>query len=183
MALLPDITNLRIVDDDDESDEDNGGGGIRQLRPRYGNGRRDEGRRDDQRRYERRGQRNQEELARRAAQAAERQEKKDALKLIGAWIEAVKVTGGRVGPGCDAIHLSLPVLKQLKWVSWNFKRELPNTRIQKIEYVLNETLYDTFNKAKEEFRRHGKNTQEMLLFHGTKPENVNRHCQKRIEIS
>jgi len=183
MALLPDIKNLRIADDDDDSDDDNGGRGIRHLRPRYGNRRRDDGRRDDDRRYERRGQRNQEELARRAAQAAERQEKKDSLKLVGAWIEVVKVTAGRVGPGGDAIHLSLPVLKQLKWVSWNFKRELPNMRIQKIEYVLNETLYDVFSKAKDEFRRHGKNTKEMLLFHGTKPENVNRYNPKGVKRS
>jgi hypothetical protein len=171
MAFLPDIKNLNLADDDDDSSSDSEDGHVRPYRDdqRY------EGRgRHDDKKCERRGQRHQEELARRSARAAERQEKKDELKLVGAWVDVLKVTGGYIAPGWDAIHLSLSVLKRLKWVSWDFKGELPNMRLTKIEYVLNETLYDTFNQTKAEFQRQGKDTKEILLFHGTKPENVNR---------
>jgi hypothetical protein len=163
MALLPNIRNLSVADDDDSSSSDS----ETSYTHRYG-------RRHDNKKYERRGQKHQEELARRAARSAERQEKKDALKLVGVWIDVLKVTGGHIGPGGDPVHLSFPILNQLKLVSSNFKGELPNLRLKKIDYVLNETLYDIFKQTKTEFRREGKDTKEQLLFHGTKAENVNR---------
>jgi hypothetical protein len=94
---------------------------------------------------------------------------------VGAWVDVVKVSSSnRLLPGGDAIDLSHGVLMQLKWVSWNFKGELPNMRIHKIEYVLNKRLYEIFTATKTELKLHGKPTKEMLLYHGTEPENVNR---------
>jgi len=105
----------------------------------------------------------------------ERQEREAALKQIGAHIEVVEVTqnyelkwGGRP---CDQ---PLKVLKILKWVAFNFKRELPGHKITKIEFIRNDRLYERFRKTKEEFKRLGKTTKEMLLYHGTRSENVKR---------
>jgi hypothetical protein len=104
-----------------------------------------------------------------------RQEREAALRQIGARIEVLEVTpnyelklGGRP---CDQPP---KVLKILKWVAFNFKRELPGHRITKIEFIRNDRLYERFRKTKEEFKRLGKNTKEMLLYHGTRSENVKR---------
>ena len=103
----------------------------------------------------------------------ERQEREAALKQIGAHIEVVEVTQNyelkRGGRPCDQ---PLNVLKNLKWVAFNFKRELPWHKITKIEFIRNDRLYERFRKTKEEFKRLGKTTKEMLLFHGTRSENV-----------
>jgi hypothetical protein len=72
---------------------------------------------------------------------------------------------------CD---LSLRVLENLKWVAFNFKRELPSYKITKIEFIKNDRLYERFQKTRDEFKRLGKSTKEMLLYHGTKAANVTR---------
>lgn len=104
-----------------------------------------------------------------------RQEREAALRQIGAHIEVVEVIQNyelkRGGRPCDQPP---KVLKILKWVAFNFKRELPGHRITKIEFIRNDRLYERFRKTKEEFKRLGKTTKEMLLYHGTRPENVNR---------
>jgi len=105
----------------------------------------------------------------------ERQEREAALRQIGAHIEVVEVTQNyelkRGGRPCDQPP---KVLKILKWVAFNFKRELPGHRITKIEFIRNDRLYERFRKTKEEFKRLGKTTKEMLLYHGTRSENVKR---------
>ena len=110
-----------------------------------------------------------------AQQAVETQKKRDALGLVGVCVEVVKVTETNcVGPGGNVMDLSLEVLTQLRWVTWNFKQVLPQISIHKVEYVLNDRLYKLFNETKAEFRLHGKSTTERLLYHGTKAANVNR---------
>jgi hypothetical protein len=105
----------------------------------------------------------------------ERQEREAALKQIGANVEVVEVTQNyelkRGGRPCDQ---PLKVLQMLKWVAFNFKRELPEHRITKIEFIRNDRLYERFRKTKEEFKRLGKTTKEILLYHGTRSENVKR---------
>jgi hypothetical protein len=105
----------------------------------------------------------------------ERQKAEAALRQIGAHLEVVEVTenyelkqGGRP---CDQ---PLKVLEKLKYVAFNFKRELPGHKIIKIEFIRNDRLYERFRKTKEEFKRLGKSTREMLLYHGTSSENVKR---------
>ena len=111
----------------------------------------------------------------RAQQTVECQKKRDALELVGACVEVVKVTETKcIGPRGHVMDLSLGVLTQLERVTGNFKSVLPQIRIQKVEYVLNERLYTLFNETKAEFRLHGKSTEEMLLYHGTNADNVDR---------
>jgi hypothetical protein len=107
---------------------------------------------------------------------AERQKKRETLRAVGVWVDVFKASPGyyslnRWGAAED---LSVEILEQLKAVCQAFNRGLPLNQIKKIEYVMNKVLYDAFNQTKAEFRRFGKRTQEFLLFHGTKSENINR---------
>jgi hypothetical protein len=170
MALLPDSLENLVISDEADGAEEIISPGTRRLRKKNTSDKKRE-----ERSWEKEGQQRQQELARRAQQAAERQKKRDALKLVGAWVDVVKINAAnRLVPGGDAIDLTHEVLTQLKWVSWNFKKELPNIRIHKIEYVLNPRLYRIFEQTKNELRRHRKSTKEMLLFHGSTQKNVNR---------
>jgi hypothetical protein len=125
---------------------------------------------------EREAERKERERERKAQQAAARQEKENALKQIQAWVEVLKVNRrNSLENGGPAIELSHRNLVRLAWVRHNFLKHLSNYRIQKIQFIYNDNLYKRFERTKIEFRRHGKPTKEMLLFHGTKPENVNRY--------
>jgi hypothetical protein len=106
-----------------------------------------------------------------------RAEREAALRNVGAHVEVIGVTQDfrfahnvSTRP-CD---LSLRVLENLKWVAFNFKRELPGNKITKIEFILNDRLYKRFQKTRDEFKRLGKSTKELLLYHGTAASNVNR---------
>jgi hypothetical protein len=99
--------------------------------------------------------------------------KANALKSVDAHVEVVRAPNYLRLEG-DAMNLSAEILEQLKWVVWNFRRELPHIQIIKIQYVMNETLYNLFEQTRREYRQQGKSTKEMLLFHGTKPENVDK---------
>jgi hypothetical protein len=106
-----------------------------------------------------------------------RAEREAALRNVGARVEVIGVTQDyrfdhnvSTRP-CD---LSLRVLENLKWVAFNFKRELPGYTITKIEFILNDRLYERFQKTRDEFTRLGKSTKEMLLYHGTAASNVSR---------
>jgi hypothetical protein len=104
----------------------------------------------------------------------ERQQREAALGQIGAHIEVLEVQNYELKRGGRPCDQPLNVLKILKYVAFNFKRELPGHRITKIEFIRNDRLYERFRKTKEEFQRLGKTTKEMLLYHGTSTENVKR---------
>ena len=139
----------------------------------------EEERKDRERKDKERSQKDRERKereARKAREAAERQEKKQALARVGAWVEVMKVNRwNSLENGGRAIDLTPAILRQLYFIKWNFVKHLPTHKIRKIQYVMNDKLYAIFNDTKNKLRRHGKSTQEMLLFHGTKPENINKY--------
>lgn len=106
-----------------------------------------------------------------------RGEREAALRKVGAHVDVMGVTQDyrfdrniSTRP-CD---LSPRVLENLKWVAFNFKRELPGYRITKIEFIINDRLYERFRKTRDDLRRLGKSAKEMLLYHGTHADNVRR---------
>lgn len=105
----------------------------------------------------------------------ERQKREAALRRIGAHIDVVEVTEHySLIPGGRPCDLPVKALESLKWVKFNFTRELQHIRVRKIEFIWNDRLYERFQKTREEFKRQGKTTKEMLLYHGTKAGNVSR---------
>jgi len=101
----------------------------------------------------------------------------DALvRQVGAQVEVRRVYGASLlSPGGAVTdQLSSAILTQLSHVKQNFAKNLPNIPIKKIEYIFNDALYKIFNNTKAELRKHKKNTKEVLLFHGTSPNNVDR---------
>ena len=74
--------------------------------------------------------------------------------------------------------LSLPMLKRTAQVKSNFALQMPPTvqfrRIDRIEYIINDTLYKNFNRTKKIFEILGKSTEEILLFHGSAPKNIDK---------
>lgn len=103
------------------------------------------------------------------------EEKAAALRMVDACVEVFSVSPGygkfnNWGPPQE---LSFNILTQLKFVCQNFQRGL-DWKITKIEYVMNAALYSIFNETKNTFRAHGKSTKEILLFHGTTSQNIDK---------
>jgi multidrug efflux pump subunit AcrA (membrane-fusion protein) len=130
-------------------------------------------------RQQREERQRQAEIARQQREEQELRERElrrlqDALvRQVGAQVEVRRVYGASLlSPGGAVTdQLSSAILTQLSHVKQNFAKNLP---IKKIEYILNDALYKIFNNTKAELRKHKKNTKEVLLFHGTSPNNVDR---------
>lgn len=61
----------------------------------------------------------------------------------------------------------------MKLVRDRFVAAFPKLAIIKIDYIMNTHLYKTFDNTRREFKRLGKNTNEVILFHGTyHPKNI-----------
>ena len=133
-------------------------------------------------RQQREERQRQAEIARQQREEQELRERElrrlqDALvRQVGAQVEVRRVYGASLlSPGGAVTdQLSSAILTQLSHVKQNFAKNLPNIPIKKIEYIFNDALYKIFNNTKAELRKHKKNTKEVLLFHGTSPNNVDR---------
>jgi len=68
-------------------------------------------------------------------------------------------------------ELTPAILKQLKDVRDTFARSLPGRSIKKIEYIMNDTLYNRYDSTRRQFHRMGR-SREVILFHGTKWTNI-----------
>jgi hypothetical protein len=101
----------------------------------------------------------------------DRQRKQAELQQVGVYVDVRPINGWG---SLDARDLSSAILKQMKVVKACFLKNLTTFTISKIEYVMNDALYKLFNDTKAEFRKFGKSTREMLLFHGTHPQNVDK---------
>jgi ubiquitin-conjugating enzyme E2 Q len=53
------------------------------------------------------------------------------------------------------------------------KFEVDNIRVVKVKYLVNEELYKQFNARKQKLRSKGSSTTELLVFHGTRKDNIN----------
>ena len=107
-----------------------------------------------------------------------RRQLREALKGLGAIdVSVLQVdSGGDFSWVGDATYLTPAIRNQIMSVKETFLKDLRSQYyIWKIEYVMNYHLYEKFSKAKEALRGLGKSTQEVLLFHGTKAENVDRY--------
>jgi hypothetical protein len=73
-------------------------------------------------------------------------------------------------------RLTPAILSQLMLLKLQFNTHLPypswNYKIRRIDYIMNDTLYERFNSTKKEFHRLRRDTSEVLLFHGTNSKNL-----------
>lgn len=86
---------------------------------------------------------------------------------------------GSLRSGGNVSDLTPAILEQMKTVKINFLENLPNYTISKIEYIMNDVLYIRFNNTRAEFRKTGRSTKEVVLFHGTNPQNINRYLYSK----
>jgi hypothetical protein len=80
-------------------------------------------------------------------------------------VNSLGISDGRLN------ELTPAILKQLKAVRDTFVRSFPGRSIKKIEYIMNDTLYNQFDSTRRQFQRMG-HGQEIILFHGTKWGNI-----------
>ena len=45
-------------------------------------------------------------------------------------------------------------------------------RVKKIEYIMNDHLYEKFDDARSQLKKHGRGSKEILGFHGTHSQNI-----------
>jgi hypothetical protein len=69
-------------------------------------------------------------------------------------------------------ELTSAIQAQMKTVKEMFSGSFPSRPIIKIEYIMNNELYRQFDSTRNLFRKLGRDTHELLLFHGTQPHNV-----------
>jgi hypothetical protein len=75
----------------------------------------------------------------------------------------------------DATFLTAEMLKQIETLQTGFERDMGHKFfVTKVEYFQNDLLQATFAQAKLILQILGKCTKEVLLFHGTKEENIDR---------
>jgi hypothetical protein len=76
-------------------------------------------------------------------------------------------------------RLTPAMLNQLKSVKETFIKHFP---VKKMEYVMNDRLYKQFDETRQEFKRLGRASNEVLLFHGTNPRNVKSYVQEETNL-
>jgi hypothetical protein len=84
-----------------------------------------------------------------------------AVRHIGKW-------GGFTAADLD--KLTPAMIAQMKAVTEQFAKVQPVT---KIEYILNNNLYKQYEDTRGKFRKQGRGTKEVLVFHGTDVKNIN----------
>lgn len=60
----------------------------------------------------------------------------------------------------------------MKLVRDKFVTAFPKLTITKIDYIMNTHLYNKFDNTRRQFKRLGRNANEIILFHGTNPTNI-----------
>ena len=70
--------------------------------------------------------------------------------------------------------LSSSVIEQMKFIKKRFTERCPGLSMTKIEYIMNPSLYKEFDSAKKELRDRSRPSNEVVLFHGTRRQNINR---------
>jgi len=81
-------------------------------------------------------------------------------------ITRVTSTGSQRVEDLTGIHISM--MAHLKML----KDQAKQVKITKIEYILNDKLHEQFKRAKEELKKAGRTTDEIILFHGTESNNI-----------
>jgi hypothetical protein len=106
---------------------------------------------------------------------AEQARLSDQQRGVGAPVAVRRVNlWGGIGDG--AINdLTPDMLEQLKGIKTVFSRTLPALPVTKVEWIVNEKLQAEFENCKEQLARHGRPTNEIILWHGTAPYNINRY--------
>src|SRR5438876_8549486 len=74
----------------------------------------------------------------------------------------------------EGLHKLTPaMITQLKTVTEQFSKFHP---VKELHYVMNDYLYNQFNGTKAKFRKLGRSTREVLVFHGTDQKNINTYA-------
>jgi hypothetical protein len=84
-----------------------------------------------------------------------------AVRHIGKW-------GGLTDGDLD--KLTPAMLAQMKTITEQFAKLHP---VLKIEYILNNNLYKQYEDTRSMFKKLGRGTKEVLVFHGTEVKNIN----------
>jgi hypothetical protein len=84
-----------------------------------------------------------------------------AVRHIGKW-------GGLTDGDLD--KLTPAMLVQMKTVTAQFAKIHP---VIKIEYILNNNLYKQYEDTRSKFKKQGRGSKEILVFHGTDVKNIN----------
>ena len=117
----------------------------------------------------------QEQEALEAEQRREQERQEEESRKIGVPILARQVnTRGRLNDGAEAgvEGIRPEMVEMLKRVKELFKQSLPTFNIHRIDLIVNPKLQSVYEQTRREFERLGRNTEEVVLFHGTKPMNV-----------
>jgi hypothetical protein len=69
--------------------------------------------------------------------------------------------------------LTTDVVNQLAEVKRSFSKAFPSITVNKVEWIINEKLMETYEEAKRKLKAAGRSTDEKLLFHGTPLCNIN----------
>jgi hypothetical protein len=96
-------------------------------------------------------------------------------KVVGAPIGVRRVLPAKKKGELAVVDFDLispEVFTQLQNVKMTFSRGLPLFRVTKIEWIINDRLRVQFEKCREEFEKKGRDTSEILLFHGTGWQNI-----------
>jgi len=110
-----------------------------------------------------------------AEQRRERERQEEESKKIGVPILARQVnTRGLLNEGAEAGMGGIrpEMVDMLKRVKELFKQSLPTFNIHRIDLIVNPKLQLTYEQTRREFEKLGRSTEEVVLFHGTNPRNV-----------
>jgi hypothetical protein len=134
-------------------------------------------RREEEARIER--ERQAEEERRRQAEAARLLA---AQRGVGAPIAVRRVQGGTLVQG-SLDDLTAEIIPLLKNVRDTFARSLPAYNIVRIEWIMNPILQAQFDQSRTQLRNSGRPSNEILLFHGTAPQNVNLYTPFSLNLT
>ena len=73
---------------------------------------------------------------------------------------------------CGHESLTPLTLDFMKSVKETFSKTLSAKRVTRVEWIVNDKLRKQYNEAREAFRKAGRSTDEVILFHGTALGNV-----------
>ena len=94
---------------------------------------------------------------------------KEIQNIVGCPVTVRRVGFDGMITNDDLSRLTQAILIQLKSIKDLFSKAFSVIRI---EYVMNDQLYRQFDETRTAFRRLGRNSQEVLLFHGTNPSSI-----------
>lgn len=73
---------------------------------------------------------------------------------------------------CDLNKLTSSMITQMQTITTQFTKNYP---VKKIEYIMNDSLYQQFQDTRSKFRSMGRGTHEIIAYHGTARANINRY--------